>query len=96
MITFSNKTNNGNFNYVNEELGITIVGSYSLNESNNLVSINFQFGYTNVSLNSSLSGYLNGSEMQFTISCNDFELLEKVMGVYDEIVAAIKDNNTQS
>lgn len=94
MITFSNKTNNGNFNYSNEKLNIAIIGSYSLNDENVLISINFQFGYINQPMNSSLNGYTNGSpEMQFNISCNDFELLEKVMSVYDEIVEAIKDNN---
>jgi hypothetical protein len=44
----------------------------------------------------SLNGYLNGAEMQFSISCNDFVLLDKVMSVYDDIVAAIKENNTQA
>lgn len=96
MITFSNKTNNGNFNYVNEDLNINITGSYSLDESNNLVAINFQFGYINQMMVGTLNGYLNGNEMQFNISCSDFVLLNKVMSVYDEIVTAIKENNTQA
>lgn len=93
MITFSNKTNNGNFVYTNEEQGFGINGSYSLNESIELISINFSFGNLNSSYNNSLSGYNNGDgNMNFNINCTDFTLLTKVMAVYDSIVAAIKAN----
>ena len=96
MITFSNKTNNGDFNFQDSTLGIVINGSYSLNSNNDLISINFSFGYINGVMNSSLNGWNNNGVMQFTINCSDFELLNKVMGVYDDIVDAIKANNTES
>ena len=94
MITFSNKTSNGNFNYTNDELGIAINGSYSLNVDNELININFSFGAINGQMNNSLSGYSNNGVMQFSINCSDFTLLNKVMSVYDDIVAAIKENNS--
>ena len=95
MITFSNKTSNGNFDYTNDELGLVIVGSYALNENIDLIRIDFSFGSSRDSMNSYLSGNApDGTNMQFNINCNDFILLTKMMSVYDSIVAAIKANYT--
>ena len=94
MITFSNKTNNGNFSYVNEIQEIAINGSYSLDINNNLVSINFSFGELNSNMNNSLNGYNNGNgSLSFSINCNDLVLLAKVLNVYDDVVDSIKNNN---
>lgn len=92
MITFSNKTSNGNFTYTNEEQGFGINGSYSLNDNIDIINISFSFGNLNGDYNNSLSGYNNNGTMVFSINCTDFTLLTKVMNVYDSIIVAIKDN----
>lgn len=97
MITFSNKTKNGNFQYSNEALGIVINGSYSLNDSNDLISINMSFGSTVDTMNGSLNGYNPGNDkMSFSINIvdADFILLGKALSVYNDIIQSIKNNNS--
>ena len=107
MITFSNRTSNGNFYYTNEILNIVISGGYSLDENNELVTINLSFGISDENsnltngMNGSLSGFRSGNDsnkMSFNININDtdFVLLGKALSVYASIVQSIKDNNVQS
>lgn len=96
MITFSNKTNNGEFNYSNENVGIYVNGNYVLSEDNVLITIHCRFGYDDKELNSGFDAYnVNGETMNYTFSCQDFELAEKMMSVYDNIVEEIKKNYTE-
>ena len=94
MITFSNKTRNGNFVFSDDSLVLYMNGSYSLKESNDLASINFSFGSSENNLNNSFSGYDNGSGLSYSINCSDFVLLGKVMSVFNDLVDAIKANYT--
>lgn len=96
MIAFSNKTNNGNFHYTNETLGIVIDGSYSLNDENNLLSINMSFGSNTNTMSGSLNGYNTGNNkmsLSINIVDTDFILLDKVLSVYNDIIQSIKNNN---
>lgn len=95
MITFSNKTRNGNFVFSDDELSLYMSGSYSLKESNDLANINFSFGNMEGSMNNSFNGYDNGNGgLNYSINCTSFALLAKVMSVFDDLVAAIKANYT--
>lgn len=95
MITFSNKTRNGNFIFSDDSLALYMNGSYSLKESDDLASINFSFGDSENNLKNSFSGYDNGrGELSYSINCNDFVLLGKVMSEFNDLVAVIKANYT--
>lgn len=95
MITFSNKTRNGNFVFSDDSLVLYMNGSYSLKESNDLASISFSFGDSETNLNSSFNGYDNGNGgLSYNINCSDFVLLGKVMSVFNDLIAAIKANYT--
>lgn len=99
MITFSNKTSNGSFHYTNDELELVIDGNYSLNENNELISINLSFGDSNDTsgmVHGSLNGYGNESNMSYNINVSgvSFAILGKALTVYSDIVTSIKNNNS--
>ena len=87
MITFSNKTRNGNFVFSDDSLVLYMNGSYSLKESNDLASINFSFGSSEGNLNN-----ISLANSEFFEGAN--EKNKEICENYDLIIAAIKANYT--